>query len=340
MIGRSPRGTEGARFLLAASVLLLMPVSCGRTDNSHAPSGTQTATPTPTALPCASRPGPRARLTFVYMPERQEAVLFGGQDQSNRYLNDTWTWKAGCWTQQSPTHSPPPLEDPAAAFDAARGLVVMYGDYRTDTGPAVGTWTWDGHDWLQSTSPAPLFPAPVAAYDPNNERVILFGESLQGGEPQTWAWGGVDWKQLMPATEPGARQRASMAFDPTTQSLLLFGGLGGNPNSRYLADTWSWNGTNWNQLHPVTSPPPRINSTMVAFAARGRLLLVGGADSAMLADAWFWDGNTWTATESIGPRGSAVAIDTGSQVILFGGWNADRATSDAWSWDGANWAAQ
>lgn len=274
------------------------------------------------------------------MPALQQGVLFGGQDSQNRYLNDTWIWKAGCFTQATPVHSPPPLENPSAAYDGARGVVVMYGDALSSTSPTVGTWTWNGSDWTAAASTVPEFPAPTLASDAQIQEVVLFGETLNGGTPQTWAWDGAHWKQLTPKAEPPARQQASMALDPATHMVILFGGIAGADNQE-LGDTWSWNGSDWLQIKPSTNPPPRADAVLVSATAQGRLLLVGGEHApTILGDAWAWDGSNWVSVASIGPRGAAGAIDTGSEVVLFGGWSATQTTNETWVWNGSAWASQ
>ena len=42
-----------------------------------------------------------------------------------------------------------------------------------------------------------------------------------------------------------------MAYDAAHNVTVLFGGQG---NQSEMADTWTWNGTNWTQQHPATSP--------------------------------------------------------------------------------------
>lgn len=330
--------------LLIGAALWVILSACGRAPtppgSSDQAASSVRSSPSPSALPvaCSTRPGPRGGLAFAYMSNLQEAVLFGGQDSNNRYLSDTWAWKAGCWSQLAPLHGPPPLVSPAAAYDTVRNVVVMYGIYHGSSGWAAGTWIWNGADWAAVTTVVPLFPALPLAFDPNSQRVILFGESLVGGFPQTWAFDGNQWQQLSPSSQPTHRQQASMTLDPSTNSLLLFGGISGD-NNQELADTWSWNGTNWTKLNPATSPPPRANATLVTSSSLGRVLLIGGEHApSVLADAWIWDGKTWSPMSSIGPREGARAIDSGSQILVFGGWTDKQVTNDAWTWNGTAWA--
>ncbi len=133
-----------------------------------------------------------------------------------------------------------------------------------------------------------------------------------------------------------------MAYDAARGQIVLFGGY--NPNSGFLNDTWVWDGANWIQKSPQTSPPAREGHAMAYDIARGQVVLFGGLDANMnpLNDTWLWDGITWTQSTTPGPgaRGNtAMAYDAGrSQVVLFGGENAQtKAIADTWVWDGSNW---
>ena len=51
---------------------------------------------------------------------------------------------------------------------------------------------------------------------------------------------------------------------------------------------------------PATSPSARGGSAMAYDAARGRVVLFGGADvdGTPLGDTWTWDGTTWAIARS------------------------------------------
>ena len=77
------------------------------------------------------------------------------------------------------------------------------------------------------------------AYEPTIAQLVLFSgyDSYANRTPQdTWIWGGSTWTKQHPATTPTSRTLASMAYDPATHQLVLFGG-GDNSNFR---DTWNY----------------------------------------------------------------------------------------------------
>jgi hypothetical protein len=126
--------------------------------------------------------------------------------------------------------------------------------------------------------------------------------------------------------------------------VLLFGGRAG---AALFADTWSWDGTAWTRLQPASSPPAREAHSMACDAARGRIVLFGGAGrfgAPLFGDAWEWDGTTWTELHAFpapsSRSGHAMAWDAlRGRAILFGGY--DGATflplGDTWEWDGVKW---
>jgi hypothetical protein len=94
-----------------------------------------------------------------------------------------------------------------------------------------------------------------------------------------------------------------MAYDAARGQVVLFGG---SCSSGGLNDTWVWDGANWVQKFPATSPPARWAHAMAYDAARGQVVLFGGTGSSFfLNDTWVWDGTNWVqkfpATIPAGP---------------------------------------
>ena len=65
-----------------------------------------------------------------------------------------------------------------------------------------------------------------------------------------------------------------MAYDAASHQLLVFGGAGsgGQPSGA----TWSWDGTTWTRLNPVTFPAPRSAAAVVYDPATATVVLFGG----------------------------------------------------------------
>ncbi|MCL4434752.1 MAG: hypothetical protein M1399_08335, partial [Actinobacteria bacterium] len=252
------------------------------------------------------------------------------------------------WAQQSPTTSPPGRGDAPMAYDAASGQVVLFGG--EDYAHALNdTWTYDGTTWTQqspATSP-PAMAEASGAYDAATKQFIIFGGCAYCTGPGSfsddmWAWDGTNWTQLTPATMPAGRDNAPMAFDPATNQLVLFGGSE-NGVGNQANDTWTYDGSNWTQQTPATSPPPLADAAMAYDAASQQLILFGGGTSAGVTnETWAWDGTNWTqlnpSTSPPGRDGAGMTYDAAAGVlVLFGGNGASTYLNDTWVWDGKTW---
>jgi Putative Ig domain len=121
-----------------------------------------------------------------------------------------------------------------------------------------------------------------------------------------------------------------MAYDPETSDLVLFSGS--NNNGVDLNDTWIFDGSNWTQATPVSSPPPRDDAMMTYDPSIEEVVLFGGAiNTRPLDDTWTWDGSSWSenAARRMPPAdtGGAMSYDpTTGNLLLF--------SPDASSWSG------
>src|SRR5438105_3716814 len=209
--------------------------------------------------------------SMAYDPTLKKTVLYGGFDGSN-YLDQTWTWDGTSWSQVK--KNPAPARALAAMwYDPTLKKTVIYGGIgRVTTTDRItrysDMWTFDGTGWTQLT---PTGGTPGMRYgsqtvvDPRNNHVLLFGglrddpvapvpPSTVPGEVQVyaddmWEWDGNVWKQLHPDLTPPARENGRIAFDPTRNEVVLFGGYAGH----YFADLWTYNPNTWQLriLHPI-----------------------------------------------------------------------------------------
>jgi hypothetical protein len=148
---------------------------------------------------------------------------------------------------------------------------------------------------------------------------------------------------------PAPRWGASMAFDPVHGTAVLYGGHG---LYGALDDTWTWDGTRWEQQHPSVWPPARSAAQLGYDPASGRLILVGGTTAtpvtdpctraaagapisctapqyfrgSLLVDVWSWDGRTWTqehppSAPKVAEGGPPMVTDTtmGALMTVGGG---------------------
>ncbi len=138
-----------------------------------------------------SGPGERVHHAMVYDSRRRRVVLYGGagRDRSGARMAETWEWDGTRWERVSST-GPGPRSHHRMAYDAARGVTLMFGG---NDDPR--TWAWNGTEWrvVAERGPSPRM-LHAMTYDAVRERVILFGGSR--GADELWEWDGQRWKQV------------------------------------------------------------------------------------------------------------------------------------------------
>ena len=156
------------------------------------------------------------------------------------------------------------------------------------------------------------------------------------------------WTQDQPTTSPPSRFGFSMAFDPATDTTLLFGGDTATlTGSNKINDTWTWDGINWTQDFPGTSPSPRRDAFMAYDAVTKSMILFGGEDqnNNFLNDTWSWNGSNWTQLSPTTRPGARSTDAAGfmaddpamNEDVLFGGNTGLGGLTDTWSWNGSTW---
>ncbi len=152
-------------------------------------------------------------------------------------------------------------------------------------------------------------------------------------------------------TWPHRRMNASMAYLPTAEMVVLYGGMAcpGYTSCGPQGDTWTWDGSWWTRVQPALSPPPLHAAAMTYDAAREELVLFGGqtcvdTDCSLSSETWTFDGTTWEKQAPLvsppASSASAMAYDPGSaRVVLSGGCAQDRCPGlvGTWTWDGTTW---
>jgi hypothetical protein len=291
-------------------------------------------------FPSAS-PSPQTGHLLAQDTVRGVTVLYG-RNEFGSQTPETFEWDGTNWTKRFPAAIPSNRDRSAMAFDAARGECVLFGGHLFFT-PKSDTWVWDGTNWVQ-LAPATVPPARslhAMAYDAARGRVVMFGgfgtTELLG---DTWEWDGTNWTQRFPATNPPPRESMAMAYDAARGRVVMYGGFVPN-GAGAIGDTWEWDGTDWIERFPSTTPPTLFDYAMAYDSTRGVTVLHGGTSGAtVLTGTWEWDGNDWTERE-IGPpprERHALAYDSSrARTVLFGGFHDPLYLDDTWEWDGTQW---
>jgi hypothetical protein len=138
-----------------------------------------------------------------------------------------------------------------------------------------------------------------------------------------------------------------MAYDPSSHTVILHGGARTNPSLIYFPDTWSWDGTAWQQIS-VVAPPDRDWLSLSTDTTTGHPILFGGLHSPpteSLNDAWRWTGSAWDLVHTTsrplarGTHAAAFNPDRG-RLLIFGGVAVGAGTQlfgDTWELNGSFW---
>jgi hypothetical protein len=209
-------------------------------------------------------------------------------------------------------------------YDAKRKRVVMAIGGNRSVPLMNDTWEYDGTRWVKAPLQPTLAPrANVAiSYDPLRERVFAFGGAGVGAD--TLMWTGSQWQAITTVISPPApRIAARMTFDPVLGESLLYGGNSSNGGGH--GDTWTFNGTRWQQLADPVKPRARWESSLAYDPTRGVAVAYGGRDIPVDFDeTWEWHGDVWTRVSPVltpGPlitHGSTFDPIRNRVVVSFG----------------------
>jgi hypothetical protein len=285
-------------------------------------------------------PPPTAWAAGAYDAASGYILMFGGADDSGNSVNTTWKFQSANWSQLYPATAPSARLAASLAYDAATGSVVLFGGC-TSGSCAVAlsdTWSYSNGAWHNVTGSAG--PAPPArgmammTYDPNAGGVVLFG-GVDGATKlgDTWLFDNGLWTPMVPATPGGApsvRQGGQLAWDPSLNESILFGGTNA---ASVLSDTWAFEsgpgGANatWTQLTPslAASPSARWAAGMAYDPQADALLLVNGYDAGnYIGQTWAFTGTTWSqlpAGQGLTPTSAPLVVDdpVAEYVLCFSG---------------------
>lgn len=284
-------------------------------------------------------PSPRWLHSMAFDSDLGVVVLFGGlsaEPQNGGLLNDTWTWDGANWTQQpqQPAYAAPsPRCTSGMAYDSVHHQMVMFGGAGQGVLNVLNdTWLWDGSSWsnVYPRNPPAAREGGSMIFDSAQGVVVLFGGSIvQAFANDTWLWDGSNWTQENPQNSPPRRQVAAMAYDSVNNQTVLFGGVIGVVSDEEIQtslgnDTWIWDGSNWTQQHPQTSPPGGESVVMAFDSTHDQAILLDTVepnDTSLVSTMWSWYGGpTVVAPPPPPPPPPAPSLSTVLSASAFGGF--------------------
>ncbi len=153
------------------------------------------------------------------------------------------------------------------------------------------------------------------------------------------------WQYVDSKVRPEYRLNATLAEDPASGTVLLFGG---GTSARECRNTWQLSRQQWTLIDPV-APEPLMSPT--AVTTPDEVLVVGltarhyAPSSAAPSQLWHWRGSSWTRETGNGPPGrfhSQMAYyPPDGSVVMFSGGAGPLAVShvyeDTWVLAQGNW---
>ncbi|QDU92950.1 Kelch repeat-containing protein [Lignipirellula cremea] len=231
---------------------------------------------------------------------RQQVV--GGYHTTNRIQ-----W----WDFDGVMRPSPALTFNMACWDSERQRILYYADRCTFAlDPKTNSWT-DLQAENHPTTCGNLAWASMA-YDPQGDRVLLFGGGLAtnpSGSAPTWSYDCRQnrWSRLDLPLQPPPRCNGSLVYEPGSHTLVLFGGY---DQAAALNDTWVFDlKTNrWEERRPAVCPPP-MEAPAAAAVAGGVLVCEAdqrkferhhAAATSAAKETWFFqpEVNRWTPLDA------------------------------------------
>src|SRR4029079_7274306 len=163
----------------------------------------------------------RALTTMWYDPTLKKTVIYGGVGRVTSLdrvvrLSDMWTFDGTGWTELKNVATPGQRYGAQAAVDPRNGHVILFGGLRVD-----GT-------------------------EQDKNQVQVFANDA-------WEWNGSSWTKLTSARMPFARENGGLAYDPSRNEMVLFGGYSGF----FLSDLWLLDENGWKAEEPAALPRRR-----------------------------------------------------------------------------------
>ena len=234
-------------------------------------------------------PSPRLLGVMAYDTTDREVVLFGGTlAGTTTFVNETWTYAAGHWSNLS-IGAPPPL--PGAAFlpTAVLGLV---------DDPAAG--------YL-------LYYDPLASCFPNCAAVWTFAHGA--------------WTNLSGADEeePTIELFAALTYDSTAGAPIALAGCSSNAGYTCAKPygTFAFRNGSWSPVNARPEPAARYSGGSVDDPMDGGVMVVAGccwADFSGLSGPWqdvlVFDHGGWSERTPWGGGGPGILTNDGSWLAI------------------------
>jgi hypothetical protein len=298
----------------------------------------------------AHSPSARFSYMFTYDSEREQAVLFGGRNNTTE-LTDTWLFKNGDWTEAHPATSPSKRTLAGFAYDRTRGVTVMYGgQVVSDDGKAINSlydmWEFDGANWTKVLDKGPEINKPVLVFDEARNQLLMLAVNA---ESKTLMYGydvaARTWNEIKPEKLPTCVNEAAAVFVNATQQIFVVGGACPIEGVTATEEAYTWDGTNWTVVTTETLISRSVNRAVAYDAARDVLVMFGGTlafTTIPLSTTNAFSGGNWSFPEDVSSPGArslfGMSSDPATGVIyMLGGISDQDFFADFWKFENGLW---
>lgn len=303
------------KFALALVSLL---AAC--TDKDVTPADDSTPTVDCTAFSAVDIPAPAGEVGAAWDASHQRFIIFGGNRAipencsfaGSDFGGETWAFYPDCglFDPIEVSDGPGPRGRFAAASDAARGRMLMYGGrYRAGSSGNYTNydelWSFDyaTDTWTLLSSDAGPSPRSSTGMEVVGDQLILFGGNASSSGTayrsldDLWSWDLVNggWTELDAGSGPSARlMHATAASDGAFY--VYAGGDNQAFTGPFLGDLWKLDlaSMSWTELHAddARAPSQRLAADLFFDPTNERLLMWAGHDIGNLGNnnqLWAFD---------------------------------------------------
>jgi len=220
----------------------------------------------------ATAPSERWASVMVYDAESDRIILFGGGFSVPLPHGDTWVYdyNTNTWTEMQPEVSPPHRAFHGMVYVPEIDRILLWGGRTKLDVRDSRVWAYDynANTWTAQEAPSD---APeqersgfMLFFHSASGRMIVYGglTELDGRvvgpmmEETTWAYDyrANSWQALEPSENPGQRAHFLMAYAPSIERAVLFGGERENKYANQVSDeVWMFDAAT-NEWLQVTGP--------------------------------------------------------------------------------------
>ena len=318
---------------------------------------------TPTGSSARAMPTGTEDCAAIYDPVRRRIILFGGKDDNDFNVDETWAFDPASTTWEkleTKGAKPPASEDHTAIYDPIGYRMILYGGENGATTNKLWSLDLKTLTWRNMTSSdVPRRESHSAVYDSRGKRMVIFGGldrasydlheiwamDLDPKSPTFEKWQNLTVQEGRP---PGRIDHAAL-YDPKRNRMVINAGwtktrkgLFSDMWAFYFAETPGGKGR-WEKVDTSTmAPPERRFAVALHDPERNWYVMFGGQGrEGLLNDIWLFDldKDVWAEVKPIGsspvPRLDHQAVydpDTRSFFIYGGdGWRKDgKKLHDVW----------